>query len=118
MAAKSLNKRVTKQEFALLFRMECRQHGIKVGMKWIADDPELLACYEPYKRIVEFTRRLINLDYATVMWIIRHELAHALEYRDLGEERNWYCNQEDAHGDNWKRYCKVVGCPATQQIPI
>lgn len=109
---------MTKEEFSLLFRMECRQHGIKVGMRWIANDPDTLAQYQPYKRVVEFTRRLISLDYATVMWIIRHEIAHALEYRDLGEEDNWYDNQEDAHGDNWKRYCKVVGCPATQFIPV
>lgn len=110
---------MTKEEFALLFRMECRQHGIKVGMRWMAaKDPALLALYKPYQKVVAFTHRLINLDYATVMWIIRHELAHALEYRDLGEEENWYDNQEDAHGDTWKRYCKVVGCPATQFIPV
>lgn len=107
---------MTKQELGLLFRMECRQHGIKVGMRWATfKNHKILATYNPYQHVIKLTDQLLNLDYATVMWVIRHEIAHALDYLGL-DEQDWYCTDEAAHGDRWKSYCKVVGCPATQFV--
>lgn len=109
---------MTIEEFELLFRMECRQHKVTgVIMGWMERVDETLAEFCPYMKVITFTNFLLTLDYATVMWIIRHEIAHALDYAGLSFE-DWYDDQESAHGESWQRWCKVVGCPSSQFIPI
>lgn len=110
---------MTIEEFELLYRIECRLHKIaEIGMEWVENTIDMLACYCPYEKIVKFTHKLLDLDYATAMWIIKHEIAHALDYRELGEESNWYDCQVTAHGKSWQRWCKVVGCPTHRYIPV
>jgi predicted SprT family Zn-dependent metalloprotease len=49
------------------------------------------------------------------MWVVRHEIAHALHFEDKG---TFVANVKNSyHGKEFKRFCKIVGCPATRYIP-
>lgn len=63
-------------------------------------------CWFPQRRLIEVHERLL-LDFprATMIEVLRHEVAHQVVSELLGGDRHG-----DAHGEDWKRVARLLGC--------
>jgi len=104
----------------LLFRIECRQHkieGVKLAWRDKKQSPHGLACANGPERTIYFYPLATLLGEKTIEKIMRHELAHILDH----DERGQYENENgrfNAHGKNWRKYCKQLGCPPTAKLVL
>lgn len=101
---------MTVEEFELLFRMECRDKKACAALEWRPKFQRVLARCNAEDKVIMFSLRCLSLDYATAIWVIRHELAHLFDYIERGGFHGTY------HNNNWRKWCRVMGCPATTYI--
>jgi predicted SprT family Zn-dependent metalloprotease len=105
---------MTTTEIEALCQAEASKHNLKISTGWF-QETGIWACYMPVNRSILFNYAITNLDYATVMWIVRHELAHAMDYASLAPHE-YHDTDEQMHGENWKKCCKIIGCPSSQFV--
>ena len=108
-------------EFELLARMEMRQHGLRGWEVAFSEDMpkhgakfDTLAYCDPSKKQLVFSARCLSC-YAVALESIRHELSHSLDWE---ERKTWFNGRRvEHHRANWRKWCKIVGCPARMVIP-
>ncbi len=107
---------MTASDFIQLARMEMKQHRLIpawsvaiVGKRW----KRTLAECNPNTKTLEFSPRALSC-YSVSLQIIRHEIAHALDWEERGTWRVKVQNRH--HGRAWKEKCRLVKCPATRYI--
>lgn len=87
--------------------MTLRQHGLHDFVLEWCEFKDRLGEYEHGAKSVRLAPKLIK-SFAVFNEVLLHEIAHALDYRERGTTD---------HGDNWKKWCRKVGCPARALIP-
>jgi len=108
--------RMTKEEFSFLFRAECRQHKIAdVELVFLGESKSTLAIAKGHDSCLWIFDGALSLSYQNTIELIRHELAHILDFRDGGWKRKG--SRWDIHGANWKKFCAILGCKARTSIP-
>lgn len=109
---------MTSQDFLFIFRLECKQHKIAdVQPVMRGASSETLALCNAAENKIEFFSGCLSLSYENAVEVIRHELAHLLDYRETGGWKKHPSGRNDFHGQSWKRFCKQLGCRARRYIP-
>lgn len=110
---------MTRADLETLFRMECRQHKIDgVKFKWMGKGESALAKCNAEHGEIEFFEIACFLSYENAVELIRHELAHFLDYQEFNCWKKTKNNKFNLHGKSWKRFCAKLGCRARVRIPF
>ena len=107
---------ITEQEAALYIRLTLKQWDMShIPFSWTNTRRTLGVYYVRDKRI-ELSRQILN-SFPLFKEVFLHELAHALQYQELGGASKTKSGRNDFHGSVWKKWCAQLKIPARRLIP-
>ena len=103
---------LTTQEVEQFARLTLKQWNLSdVTVRWV--DRSYYGAANVWKNQIEISRKSLT-SFERFSLVLRHEIAHFLDYRERGTfERN---GRNDFHGASFKRWCKVLGVSSSRFV--
>lgn len=101
-------------EAETFIRIELRAWKIpQIQIEW--RNMKELGLASPWENKIILSSKILSSS-ALLTEIVRHEIAHILDYNERGTFlKN---GKNDFHGKNWKKWCLKVGCRPRRFIPV
>ena len=107
---------LTTQEVDLYIRATLKQHGISNVKHSFKQMSRTLGYYFVQKNEIVLSVTCLK-SFTLFRLVLLHEIAHVLQYKELGGVSKTKNGRNDFHGKVFKKYCAQLKIPARRFIP-
>jgi len=110
---------ITTSEVQQYIRMTLKQHGFAhLSIEWFPSSTKsFLGRAMVKKNVIQLNKKILN-SFRLFDEVLKHEIAHFVQYKDNGNKFLLKNNRWQYHGEDFKRACKKVGVIARTRIPV
>jgi hypothetical protein len=109
---------ITTTEAELYCRLTLKQYGLPdFKIVWREKTKSFLGLALPWDKEIHLSMEVLT-NFVTYNWTLKHEIAHCIQFKRMGNTFRGKNGRNDFHGKVFKEVCKEMGISSSRFIPV